>query len=100
MDAPGHRGEGSSRVSFSHADSPGVGGRKAGRYPLRRSPQFHACGGGLSVTSAAQASDNSKAKTADTQFRLSAAVKPQNVSYGVISQTTPTPYAPPHSVVP
>ena len=92
MDTRGRRGEGGSRVLFSRADSPGVGGRKAGRYPLRRSPQFHAYGGGLSVTAAAQLSDNGNTRTADIQSRMPAAVELQNLSYGVISQTVPKPW--------
>jgi hypothetical protein len=45
----------------------------------------------LSVTSGTGGSDT-KPETADTQFRMPAAVDPQNFSYGVISQTVPQPW--------
>src|SRR5208283_4455166 len=57
---------------FSRADSLGVGGRKTGKYAPRHSQQFHACGGGLSVTADAGVSDNAKLETVEEGVELEA----------------------------
>jgi hypothetical protein len=76
-----------------------------GRSPLVISQnarnQFHMCGDGLSVTDDAPARDNIRERRrADTQSKMPAAVKPQNFSYGVIFQTTPSLFWPAKKFVP
>ena len=74
-------------------------GERPGTVSLTASRNFPVWGEHLSVTSATGGSDT-KPETADSQSRMPAAISVQNFSYGVISQTTPTPCEPPVEAVP
>ena len=57
---------------------------------LTASTNFHACGGGLSVTADAQVSDNGKTKNGRHPIPDAGRCESRtNFRYGVISQTTP-----------
>ena len=56
--------------------------------------------GAMSTIYGTEGCDNGKPEKADTQSRMPAAMKPESLSYGVISQTTPAPYEPPLDAVP
>ena len=77
-----------------------MGGRKPRIIPLTASTNFPACVGGLSVTYAAGVSDNGKQKRPTPNPGCQPAVNARNLSYGVISQTTPSLYWPVLKFVP